>query len=155
MLALAVTSRTAAIAPEVKDEGKFFSAEAIKKANDEIREIMRKYDRDVLVETFVTVPDTHKEKVKAMSPKERNEFFRSWANDRIQTNVVNGVYILVCADPTYVRIEITAKAQSVFDRAVYEKLGKLLLGQFKMKNFDAGLLAAVKFIRAKLDEKGK
>src|SRR2546430_858559 len=45
-----------AVAPEVRDQGKFFSPEALKKADEQIREIYRKYGQDVLVETFNTVP---------------------------------------------------------------------------------------------------
>ena len=40
-------NRAIAVAPEIKDDGKFFSADAVKKANAEIRAIARKYDKDV------------------------------------------------------------------------------------------------------------
>jgi uncharacterized membrane protein YgcG len=147
IMALAVATRTAAIAPEVRDQGMFFTADTIKQANEEIRDLMRKYERDLLVETFVTVPENQKEKVRKMSREEKHEFFRSWANERVQTNVVNGVYILVCADPTYVRLEITARVRSAFDKAAIDKLNEALLKRFEMKQFDEGLLAAIKVVR--------
>jgi hypothetical protein len=56
-LGLALGGRASAVAAEIKDAGKFFSPDAVKKANDDIREIARKYDRDLLIETYSTVPD--------------------------------------------------------------------------------------------------
>src|SRR5438874_7743 len=72
-----------AVAPEIKDEGKLFSPEAVKKANEEIRDLARKYDRDLLVETFPNVPDNQAEKVKAMPRADREKFFRDWAAKRM------------------------------------------------------------------------
>src|SRR5437762_49110 len=86
---LACAGRAAAVAPEIKDGGKFFSEEAVKKANEQIREIAHKYDKDLLVETFMTVPDDKAEKVKAMSREEREKFFSEWARQRAEKAVVN------------------------------------------------------------------
>src|SRR5690349_13554669 len=86
---LAGAGRAAAVAPEVKDEGKFFSADAIKKANEQIHELTRKTGKDLLIETYATVPTDQVEKVKAMSREERARFFRSWAEERVRTAVVN------------------------------------------------------------------
>src|SRR5579871_1367195 len=75
---LALSAGTAqAVAPEVKDEAKFFKPETVKKANDEIRAIMRKYEKDVLIETFPSVPEGQLEKVKAMPLEERAQFFHT------------------------------------------------------------------------------
>src|SRR5262249_39045409 len=109
---LAVTAGAGAVAPEVKDTGKFFSEDAIKKANDQIREIARKYDRDLLVETYESVPSGDVDKVKNMSKDEVNTYFRKWAEDRAQARVVNGAYVLICKEPKYLYVEITPKAKN-------------------------------------------
>src|SRR5947209_4903595 len=83
-----------AIAPEIKDEARFFSPEAVKKANEDIRDLARKYDRDLLIETFPAVPDNQGEKLKAMSRADREKFFHDWAVKRMTDVAVNGVYIL-------------------------------------------------------------
>src|SRR5690349_714442 len=62
---LAGAGRAAAVAPEGKDEGKFFSADAIKKANEQIHELTRKTGKDLLIETYATVPTDQVEKVKS------------------------------------------------------------------------------------------
>src|SRR5438045_122573 len=79
LIALVFAGRTIAVAPEIRDGGKFFSGEAIKKANKEIHEIAKKYDRDLLIETFATIPGEQAERVKNMSHEERAKFFRNWA----------------------------------------------------------------------------
>ena len=139
-----------AVAPEVKDEAKFFSPETVKKANEEIRAIMRKYEKDVLIETFPSVPEGQLEKVKAMPPDERAQFFHTWATERMDARVVNGVYILVCKNPTRVQVEASAKARNVFDKRTMEKLSEMLVSRFQKKEFDDGILAAIQFVREKL-----
>ena len=137
----------ALVAPEIKDEGKFFSADAVKKANDIVREISRQSGRDLLVETFPTVPADQVEKVKAMSMDERSRYYRQWAEERAHRAVVNGVYILVTQEPTRVEILVTDKAREVFGQESYNKLREGLLKDFRAKQFDEGLLAAAKFVQ--------
>src|SRR5579859_944715 len=45
----------AVVAPVIKDDGKFFSAEAVNKANAEIKKIAQDYNKDLLIETFPEV----------------------------------------------------------------------------------------------------
>jgi uncharacterized membrane protein YgcG len=149
MLAFAAGTATA-VAPEVKDEAKFFSPETIKKANAEIREIMRKYGKDVLIETFSSVPEGQVDKVKAMPLDERIKFFHTWATERMDAAVVNGVYILVCKNPARVHAEASAKARNVFDKKTLDKLSEILVSRFQKKEFDEGILAAIQFVREKL-----
>jgi uncharacterized membrane protein YgcG len=143
---LVLAGRAAAVAPEIKDEGKFFSPEAVKKANEQIREIFRKTDKDLLIETFPSVPSDQVDRVKRMSREEKVEFFRKWAQERAQRAVVNGVYILVCKDPTYFRIEVSGKGRGAFDSKAVNKLEEGILSEFRDKRFDEGLMAAVKFV---------
>src|SRR5262249_15458732 len=150
---LALPSPVVAVAPEVRDEAKFFGPDAVKKANDQARELYRKHRADVLVETFPAPPDDQAEKVKAMSNEDREKFFRKWAAERAEARVVRGVYILVCKEPSHVTFEITGPARDRFTAADREKLRDLLLKEFRMKRFDDGLLAAVKFVSEKLGGK--
>lgn len=149
-IALAFIGRAAAVAPEVKDDGKFFSADALKKANDQVREIWAKYGRDVLVETFATPPADKVEKVKAMSSKERGEFFVKWALERAKLRVVNGVYMMLCKDPDHFIVGITAKARRVLPPEVRKKLQETVHAEFDEKHYDEGLLAAIKVVRERL-----
>jgi hypothetical protein len=147
MIALTLTSWALAVAPEIKDGGKFFSADAIKKANKEIREIAKKYDRDLLIETVATIPGDQAERVKAMTREERAKFFRNWATDRADVAVVHGVYILICKEPAFLEIIFTPRGRQAFDKESFEKLRELLLKSFHEKRYDEGLQSAVDFVR--------
>lgn len=147
---LAVARPALAVAPVIKDDGKFFSADAIKKADDQIREIARKYDTDLLVETFESVPADQLEKIKAMSGKERNDFFRHWAQERMKEAVVKGVYILVCRNPTYLYVDVTPSARLALGDEAIGKLRQLLLEDFRAQKYDEGLEAAIQFVQQRL-----
>jgi hypothetical protein len=135
------------VAPEIHDEGKFFSPDAIKQANDIIREISRQSGRDLLIETFPSVPADQADKVKAMSTDERTKFFRQWAEERARQAVVNGVYILVTKEPRHLEVLYTEKARDAFGQEAYEKLRAELLKDFRAQQYDGGLLAAAKFVQ--------
>jgi len=142
--------RAAAIAPQIKDDGKFFSPAAIQKANEQIREIARKYDVDLLIETYTTAPANELEKLKKASREDRGKFFKTWAAERAQELVVRGIYILVCKDPGHLQVEITPKLRTVLDTRFRDRLGEMLLEEFHKKEFDQALETAVKFTNEKL-----
>jgi uncharacterized membrane protein YgcG len=146
---LVLAGRVVADAPEVKDEAKYFSADAIKQANEMIREIYAKSERDLLIETYATVPgdDDEREKVRKMSADEKRDYFRKWAEKRTDAAVVKGIYILICKDPPQLQIKITKKALPVFHDRAGARLYKIMLDSFNAKKFDEGLLAGVKYVR--------
>jgi uncharacterized membrane protein YgcG len=152
---LVLAGQAVAVAPEIKDEAKFFSSDAVKKANKAIRDIFRQSGRDFLVETLPAVPSDQAERVKNMSTEERAKFFYNWAQDRADVAVVNGIYILVTREPPHLEILITRKARSVFDQSFYQKLRDTLLKEFRQKHFDEGLLAAVEQMRQQLGTRTK
>ena len=147
LAALTFSSWALAVAPEIKDGGKFFSADAIRKANKEIREIAKDFDRDLLIETVATIPGEQAERVKAMSREERAKFFRNWATDRAELAVVQGVYVLICKEPGFLEIIITPRGRPAFDKESFEKLRELLLKSFHEKQYDEGLQKAVDLVR--------
>jgi TPM domain len=150
---LAVVRPAVAVAPVIKDDAKYFTPEAIKKANEQIREIARKHGMDLLIETFESVPADQLEKVKGMSGKEKEDFFHHWAEQRAEAEVVNGVYVLVCREPTYLYVEVTPKARAVFGKEAIAKVRSLLLRNFHEKHFDEGLEGAAKLVEETLAAK--
>jgi hypothetical protein len=147
-LLLLVAARLWAVAPDIKDEGHFFSEPAIKKANQQIHDIARDFGRDLLIETYTSAPKEQMEKLK--SREERSKFFHNWALERMRATVVNGVYVMACKEPPHLQVEITANADAVFDRSARDKLVQALLTEFKAQRFDAGLEAAVNLVRQQL-----
>jgi uncharacterized membrane protein YgcG len=141
----------AAVAPETQDHAKFFSAEAIKKANEQIRELYQKHGRDFLIETYETVPADQVEKVKAMSREERLKFFETWAKARIQQRAVTGVYVIICKDPTMLHVEVAGKGRTL-DPAERNKLRNQLIDDFRAKHYDEALANAIKFVQEKVGD---
>jgi uncharacterized membrane protein YgcG len=142
--------RAGAVAPEIHDEAKFFSAEAVKKANEQIREIYSKFHKDLLIETFPSVPSDQLDKVKAMESKEKADYFRKLAIEHAKERVVNGIYVLVTREPKYLYIEITPAARETFDQDFYNHIRKLLFASFREDRFDEGLAAAVQAVKERL-----
>jgi uncharacterized membrane protein YgcG len=152
-LALTFIFSALAVAPEIKDDAKFFSADAVKKANKEIHDIARKFSKDFLVETFNTVPGDQATRVKAMTNMEREQFFGNWASDRAEAAVVNGVYLMVCKDPAHFHILVAGNGNEALDEAFQKKLRSQLRAAFRSKKFDEGLLEAVATVRERLEKK--
>jgi hypothetical protein len=143
------TGRVVAVAPEIKDDGKFFSADAVKKANDIIRRIAQSTDVDLFIETLPALSGEQAEKLKNMSPAERNKFFTSVAKDRAAAVAVHGIYILVTREPKHLEISLRHGPRE-FTRKDLDKLKSMLITDFRAQKYDDGLLKAVKFVQEKL-----
>jgi tetratricopeptide (TPR) repeat protein len=144
--------RAASGARDIKDEAKFFSPEAVQKANEEIRAIATKYKRQLVIETIPALPDDESAKVKAMTAAEREKFFHEWTLKRAEKDKINGVYLLVCRNPTHLQVVVTPQARTVFNTEARDRLARLLLGKFREKKFDEALAEAVRFVREHLAE---
>ena len=103
VLGLSMGSSAFAIVPQVKDDGKFFSAEAVEKANRVIGEIEHQFHRDLVIETFATVPTDKVEQVKGMDAKAREQFYHTWALERARSEQLNGVFVLITKEPKHIQ----------------------------------------------------
>src|SRR5438105_2640788 len=81
----------------VQDEAGLFSPTAVQKANAEIADIKRLYNKDLLIETFATAR-AGIDKVDLKDRQAKRRFFVDWALERAKNNLVNGVYVLICKD---------------------------------------------------------
>lgn len=145
---LAAAGPAGAVSPEVKDQANFFSADAVKRANEVIKEIRQRHKKDLLVETHLKPPEGREPGADA---KARERFFTDWAVDRARTAGVDGVYVLICKEPSYLRIAVGNETRKkAFTDADRDRLGRLLLERFKKREFDEGLLEAVRSVQATL-----
>src|SRR5262245_49754947 len=69
-----------AINPQVHDNGKFFSSDAVSKADAQIKRISERYKKDVVIETFDKIPDSLLKKF-TYDDKKRDPFFENWVSD--------------------------------------------------------------------------
>ena len=138
--------------PPLKDDGKFFSAEALDKANKKVREIYAHTGKDLVIETVAAIPEDLKKKYEELG---KDKFFLEWARRRAEDLGVKGIYVLMCKSPG--RVEAIVDKQTgrkAFTTADRDKLVQKVLARFKEKQFDAGLLEGVDFVASTLKAGG-
>jgi hypothetical protein len=137
-----------AMTPRVKDDGSFFTAAAVEKANQVIRTIKDEYHKDLVIETVKTVPKERADKVEHMDRSEREHFFEEWARERAREEDINGVYVLICKEPAHLQVEVGNETrQRAFTVADRDHLRDILVKAFKAKEYDRGLLDGVLYVR--------
>jgi hypothetical protein len=141
---LCLAAPALAVAPEVKDEAGLFSAEAVKRANETIADIDKRFKKDLAIETFKAVPEGKESELKGQG---RERFFARWAEDRMAAMRGDGVYVLICANPTW--LEVTVGKETLkkdFLRSDADKLRRDMVAGLKAKKADQALLDGVRFV---------
>lgn len=152
-MGLAARPAHAVYPPAIKDEGKFFTAKGLEKANQKIRDIYEKYRKDVVVETIDALGA---DQDKAFKEEGGKKFFPKYALKRIKDLGVNGVYIVISKKPRYLQIEMdTNTRKTAFSNSDRDKAYKAFVEQFKNDEFDAGLLEALEAVEGSLKSQGK
>ncbi len=133
-----ITDRTTALT--MHDAGKFFSPATVTKANETAQTLYRKTGRDLVVETYETVPQKQVEEMKSMKPEERSKYFRDWAAARAKAQDVNGMLLLVCRNPSSFHLYVSDRKHD----EIVPKLTDTIRTHFKNKQFDEGLQEFIK-----------
>src|SRR5947208_11273587 len=101
LLMLATARPALALRPVVLDGADFFKPETIDKADAIIRQIKSATGKDLMVETYPTIPER-------MQPdyerKGRDGVFRDWVTERGRALRVDGVLMLISRDPGRLQI---------------------------------------------------
>jgi hypothetical protein len=147
-----------AIVPQVNDDGKFFDAETIRKANAEIKKIEKAYKVDVVVETYDPIPEELLTKL-GYKEDDRDTFFKKWVDDLADRAGVNGIVVILSKDQFKtgrVRVEVgvgrdTQKKR--FTLSNRDDLARMLkdgvsagLRDKNPKKFDDALLDGLRYI---------
>ncbi|MFO0880472.1 MAG: TPM domain-containing protein [Gemmataceae bacterium] len=128
----------------IRDDGKFFSKEALEKAEAVISAIKKEFRQDLLIETFAGLPENLKSRY---NDKDKKAFFESWARERYNREGVSGLSILLCKQPRYLQVEVGKETEKrAFTNANREQLFKVITDHFKQDEFDQGLLAGVSYV---------
>jgi uncharacterized membrane protein YgcG len=152
-LALSFTTPALAVVPEVQDGAGFFKPETIAKVNDALADIGKKHKKDLLIETYATVPADKVAAVKAMDKEARATFFQDWGNSRARRRRVDGIYVLITKEPGHIQVEVGRETQkAAFTTKDRDRLRDILIEAFQKKEYDRGLIDAVQFVEKTLDE---
>jgi uncharacterized protein len=149
LLLLTAASPIRAASNGIRDEAHFFSPGAISEAQQIIDRIEQRHQKDVLIETFPTIPDDQKPKYEQLG---KASFFSQWATSRARSQGVNGIYILITKDPAHLEMAVGNKTQQRdFTIADRNAVRDQLLAAFKEKKYDEGLISAVQEISRRMD----
>src|SRR5437879_6424535 len=100
LLAFAPLAR--ALDPQVRDDAHFFSANAVEQANSIIKQIKQDHSKDFMVETYPAIPPDLQS---SYSPDRKDQFFSDWAVKRAEDQGVNGVFVLICRNPSHLYVQ--------------------------------------------------
>ncbi len=149
-LALAACLVPAGTRADVKDDGAFFKNDAVRKAEDEIKQIKQLYKKTVVVETYKAVPANKAKDVEKMSAADREKFFEGWAADRLKAAKAD-VLFFACKQPGHLQILVNFDTmKDVFGVKDREKIVGQTLEHFRKGEFDRGLTEAVHFVGERL-----
>lgn len=155
LLALSFAS-SAIAAPGVTDDAKFFTPETVQKVNGDLKLIEKDFGKELVIETFATVPESMKADYEAAKDDKlkRAEFFAKWLGERAHELKVNGVYVLVSRDPAHLEVKAGAKTREKgeFTQLNSDRMRDILVTAFKAKNYDEGLQKSADYFRASLKE---
>ena len=138
---------------QVKDEGKFFSTEAVQKADQRIQEIQREFHKTLFIDTVRALPADMEQQYKEATRAEggKDKFFSKWAVQRARAAGVQGIYVFICRDPAELKIEVDDQTlRRGFTAENRRQLAKDMLALLKQKKYDQALLDAVDFVASTL-----
>lgn len=137
----AVTSH----ASEIRDSAKFFSADAVSKATDDLNALQRRAKVETWIETFETIPaDKQTEFDQLKTTEEKGVFYRKWLQDVAKSDRAKGVFVLITRKPAHLELRPDkALIARGFERTEVTRLRDAFLKDFKEQKYDAGLKAGV------------
>jgi uncharacterized membrane protein YgcG len=126
---------------DVQDNAGFFSEDAVRQANFDLKDIKQKYGKDLLVETHPTLPAEVQSQINAQN---KDKVFADWAQQRGRDAKLDGVIVLITRETSHLQIGVGNKTQQkAFSLKDRDRLRDQMLTSFKQKQYDQGLLNAV------------
>ena len=149
LLMLPFATPAQAAASGVNDRAHFFSPGAVTQADEIIHQINQRHHKDVLVETWPDIPQDMRQEYEQLG-KER--FFEQWAGNRARGQGVDGILILIARDPPHLQVWDGNKTQQrLFPTSDIDTLKRQLADHFRQRQYDEGLLQAVRYIQQQMD----
>lgn len=91
---------------QVEDAAHLFHPQAVRKADQRIEEMRQRFGKTLRIETIDAPPAERVRKINLGDAKMRDEDFDQWTRERIAAAKLDGIYVLVCLKPRYVRVTV-------------------------------------------------
>jgi hypothetical protein len=148
-LVLAPLRAASAASYGVRDNAHFFSADAIRQAEQGIQQINERHQHDLLIETIPSLSDEQRQSATA----DPRQFWEQFTDQHALKAGVRGVYVLICKDPPHIQAAVgSSTRQRLFTSADRDELVRPMATDFRQKNYDQGLLNAVRFVEQRMDQ---
>ena len=127
-------------AGDISDGAGFFSAAAIEKANQSIREIEKKSSSSIHLETHETVPADRAAEVEKMDRKQRDAYMDEWTKSRARELKEMGFLFLICKEPAHVHTWMNGRLhERGFTESQRHDVSEVMLKGFRAKDYDKAL----------------
>lgn len=136
---------------QVWDQGHFFQPETLLQMETLLEDIDSKFNKDLMIETFASIPDDLKPKVQE---KGKEQFFEDWTMYEGSRLKVNGIIIVITGEPRHIQVAIGLDTRrKAFTEKDRDELVKILITAFSKKptpDYDKGIIAAAEFVRDRM-----
>jgi len=154
ILSLAMAMVAAAVLPasagvhQVWDEAHFVKMETIDKADEILSDIHARFGKDLMIETFASIPDDLKPNLQKDG---KDKFYDGWSISEGREMGINGLLILITGEPPHIQVTVGMDTRKkAFTLADRDELLELLAGAFRQKDFDGGILHAAQFVHDRM-----
>src|SRR5205814_18579 len=123
--------------------------ETIQQAQQVLQQIEQTHKRDVLIETYPTIPNAPTGDAQEQA---RNQFFTDWIIKRGQTLQVRGLMVLIVMEPPHLQVYVGHSTEAMFPSSEQKELQQKLAQALHDKHYDNGLVQTVNFIKERMDQ---
>jgi TPM domain len=147
---LASITRAEGKVSPIRDEAELFRADTLAKAEQQIGEIRRKYDRNLFVETVKSVPPSQRKWFHFLGTRQVNRILEEQARKLADESSADGIYVVICNDPKDIHVVVRPADDSLFTPRDGETLRRSIVRGFKDNDADQALLALVRQVQTTL-----
>lgn len=153
---LAAAPAARAASTHIRDDAKLFSPAIRERAEDEARDLARRYRVNFVIETFANAPWLARLSHNLSDRAARDHYFSDWAERRSKRAGPDGVYALICRQPSPPEVEVKlgrrlAGGKVFLSEQDADGLRNVLLAQLEAGHADQSLLDALRFLRVRLE----
>jgi uncharacterized membrane protein YgcG len=133
---------------QVWDEAHFLKLPTIDQVDQIINTIHDRFGKDLMIETFASIPDDLKPNLQKVG---KDKFFEDWTISEGSELGLNGVIILVTGEPRHLQVEIGLETRKkAFTAADRTELITQMATAFRNNDFDRGILHAAQFVHDRM-----
>ncbi|HWG43852.1 MAG TPA: hypothetical protein VN688_13830 [Gemmataceae bacterium] len=150
LVCMASAARAEERTSPIRDEAELFHADTILRAEQQIEDIRRTYDRNLFVDTVKSASPRERKLFRFLWTRQVNRILEEHARKRASESKVDGIYVVICNDPKDVHVIVRPADDDMFTQHDSEELRRSLARRLQDSGPDPALLAMTNQVRATL-----